>query len=526
MISNYTLSPRCVDEISGTIASFLEKNGIASADILRLRLTAEECLNRYLDAFGDNTPVSLRCEKRFSEMKVSLCVQAGELNPLLDDDEFGLLGHFMQEIAATPVWTYRRGRNVISFTVRKRKKISSVVYYLLAAAFGFGGGLLAKELSPAFCTGLLELFLMPVSDAIMGFIGSLAVIMVFTSVVSGVVGVGDIKIFKKLGVKMILRFIRILVVCSLFVTGISLLFVPVGNGASASVDLSALWRMIVDIVPTDIFRAFSTGNVLQIIFMSILCGIALLMLLPRAAYLAEWMDNANMLVQKLLQIAVMPMPLVVFISLFKIAAADETADYSSIYRYLLIMTLCCVAMVTFSLLRVSIRQKISPALLFKKLFPTFLIAFSTASSSAAYTTNVDTCENRLGIDKTICRIGIPLGQVIFKPCTVFQPICGCLCFAQLYGIQLSVDQTILLVFTVLILALAEPPVPGVLVCCFTLLFAQIGVPSEALSIILPLECILDRMGTGTNLLSLQTELIRFADSVSMLDEDRLLAGEK
>ena len=524
MIGNYTLLPKCVDEISETITAFLESYSIASADILMIRLTVEECLNRYLDAFGENAPVSLRCEKRFSEVKVSIYVQASELNPLLNDDELGLMNRLMRNISPMPVWNYRNRCNTITFVIRQKKKMPTTVYYIFAAVFGIAGGLLAKSLLPAFCVELLDKFLMPISDVIMGFISSLAVIMVFTSVVSGIVGVGDINTFKKIGVKLILRFILILVACSVFVTGISLLFFPIGNDISASVDVPVLWRMIVDIVPTNIFQAFSAGNVLQIIFISVLCGIAVLILLPRAVYLAEWIDNFNMLVQKLLQIAIIPMPIVVFISLFKIAAVEETANYSLVYQYVLIMTICCIAMITFSVLRVCIRQKISPALLIKKLFPTFLIAVSTASSSAAYTTNVDTCENQLGIDKAICKIGIPLGQIIFKPGTVFQPICGCLCFAQLYGIHLSLSQIIMLVFTVLILAVAEPPVPGVLVCCFALLFTQIGVPSEALSIILSLECILDRLGTSTNLLSLQTELVQFADSVSMLDKDILQKG--
>ncbi len=521
MISNYTLLPKCVDDISETITAFLEKYSIASSDILQIRLTAEECLNRYLDIFGEDTPVVLRCEKRFSDIKVSIYVQASELNPLLIDDEFGLINRFMQQIANAPVWNYRGGQNIITFAVCRKKKISTASYYIFAAVLSIVGGFLAKKLSPALCAVLLDKIFMPISDAIMGFISSLSVIMVFTSVISGIVGVGDINTFKKIGVKMILRFMMILLACGVFVTGISLLFFPIGNDVSASLDMSSLWQMVVDIVPTNIFLAFSTGNVLQIIFISVLCGITILLLLPRTTNVAEWMDHSNMVVQKLLQIAVIPMPVVAFISLFKIVAAEETANFSMLYQYVLIMVICCITMGIFSILRVSISQKISPMLLIKKLFPTFLIAISTASSSAAYTTNVDTCENALGIDKAICKIGIPLGQIMFKPCTVFQPICGCMCFACLYGIHLSLAQIIMLVFTVFILAMAEPPVPGVLVCCFTLLFTQIGVPLEALSIILTMECVLDRLGTSTNLLSLQTELIQFADSVSMLDKNTL-----
>ena len=522
MVNEQMLCAEYIDKISEEIVASLNEHHVNSKDITLVRLSTEEFLSKYFEEFGENVPISFKCEKRFSEIRIVVSLQCGRMNPFLDDDdEFGLLNKLLRGLTVAPVWNYRGNRNVITFSIKKQKKIPDFMFYIFAAVLGIVGGLLAKNLPNGVLHDISDSFLNPVSDVVMGLLNSLAVIMVFTSVVSGICGMCDINTFKKIGMRMLRRFTVILVGCTVFVTAVSLLFFPISRNGSGSFDAFSLWQMVVNIVPTNVFSAFSSGNVLQIIFISILCGVVMLVISPKITYLSEWIDNANQIVQKMLEIVVKPMPIIVFINIFKIVSLESISNYSGIFKYMIIMIICCIAMTLFSVLRVCIRQKLSPGILIKKLIPTYLIALSTASSAAAYTTNIETCKKSLGIDQSIYRIGIPLGQIIFKPCTVFQPVCGCLCFAALYGINISLAQLFTLLFTVLILAIAEPPVPGVLVCCFTLLFSQIGVPVEALSIILALECILDRLGTCTNLLSLQTELVQLADSMSLLDKTKL-----
>lgn len=499
----------------------LKEYSIASKDITLVRLSTEEFLGKYLEEFGESVPIRLKCEKHFSEVRIVVSLQCSSFNPFLSDDDFGLMNKLLRGLTVAPVWSYRGNRNIITFAIKKPKKIPEFMFYVFAAVLGIIGGIFAKNLPENILNPLLDSVLTPVSDVIMGLLNSLAVIMVFTSVVSGICSMGDIYTLKKIGIRMFRRFIVILIGCIVFVTAVSLLFVPLSNNSSVYFDAFSLWQTVVNIIPTNVFSAFSSGNVLQIIFIAILCGIIMLVISPKTAYLSEWIDNANQIVQKMLEYIVKPMPIVVFINLFKIVAFESISNFSGIFKYVLISVICYISMTLFSILRVCIKQKLSPNILLKKLAPAYLISLSTASSAATYTTIIDTCKKSLGIDQSVYRIGVPLGQIVLDPCAVFQTVCGCLCFTELYGIHISFVQLLMLLFTVLILAIAEPPIPGMMVCCFTLLFTQIGVPMEALSIILALECILDRLATATNMFSLQTELIQLADSLSLLDKNKL-----
>lgn len=522
MTSEHILCAEYIDKISENIVSLLDGCRIASKDISIVRLSIEEFLGKYFEKFGESVPVDIKCEKHFSEIRIIVSLQCGRFNPFIsDDDDFGLMNKLLRGLTVAPVWDYRGNSNIITFSIKKQKKIPDFMFYIFAAILGIAGGFIARQLPGELLYKISESVLTPVSDVVMGLLNSLAVIMIFTSVVTGICGMNDINTFKKIGIRMLRRFIIILVGCTVFVTAISLLFFSLSHDSTAYFDAPSLWQTVVNVVPTNIFSAFSSGNVLQVIFISIFCGIVMLIISPKITCLTEWIDSANQVVQKMLEFVVKPMPIIVFINIFKIISLESISKFSGIFKYILLSVLCYVAMTSFSILRVCIKQKLSPKILIKKLFPTYLIALSTASSAAAYTMNIETCKNSLGIDKSIYKIGVPLGQIIFDPCLVFQPVCGCMCFAELYGIHISFPQLLTLLFTVLILAVAEPPVPGVLVCCFTLLFTPIGVPAEALSIILALECILDRLATGTNVLSLQTELIQFADSMSLLDKNKL-----
>ena len=525
MIKEYTLLAADVDRMSGELQSELSRCRLSEKDVQRIRLSAEECLNRYAAHFAGDVPVTLRIEKHFLEYRISVSVRCAEWNVLADkEDEFRLLDRLMGALSVAPSWSYAGGVNTVSYTARPARRVPDYVFYIAAVVLGLGGGWLMQRFFPGDAAGVCASYLAPVSDALMGFLNSLAVVMVFTSIVTGITAMGDVRTFRKIGLRMIGRFFCILLGCLLFVTALTLLFFPLRQNDGVSVNAAALWQMIVSIVPTNVFSAFASGNVLQVIFLSVFSGVVLLAVSAKAEGVTNFIGQANRVVHEMLRIAVVPMPLVVFINLFEIAALGELAGLSRVYQYVLIMLICCAAMTVFSVLRVCRKQRVSPALLIRKLYPTWAMAFLTASSSAAYSTNVRTCEQKLGIDKSISSIGIPLGQIVFKPCTVFQPICGCLCFAALYGVDISLPKLVTLMITVLILAVAEPPVPGVLVCCFTLLFAQIDVPMEALSVILALDCILDRFGTATNLLSLQAELVQFSGSTGKLRADVLHKG--
>ena len=192
------------------------------------------------------------------------------------------------------------------------------------------------------------------------------------------------------------------------------------------------------------------------------------------------------------------------------------------YKVLPVMVLAQTIAAAIYVLLIFLRKKVSPSVLLSKTFPTFLIALTTASSAAAFSTNVEACEKKLGIDKRIVNFGVPLGQMaFFRPGYSMMFMVVALCIAEIYGVSIAPTWLLTAVIISLILALAAPPIPGGPITCFTMLFAQLNIPIEALPLIIALNVLMDFFGTAFNLLCLQTELVELAGDLNMLDYDKL-----
>ena len=155
------------------------------------------------------------------------------------------------------------------------------------------------------------------------------------------------------------------------------------------------------------------------------------------------------------------------------------------------------------------------------MLPTYLIALSTASSAAALSTNLETCEKELGIPGKVAVFAIPLGQVLYKPGYVLGLFAIVLCMAEFYGISSSPQFLIMAVLCIGLLSMAAPPIPGGALSTFAVLFLQLGIPSEAIALAVALSSVLDFFMTSSGLASLQVQVALAADSVGMLDRSRL-----
>ena len=160
-------------------------------------------------------------------------------------------------------------------------------------------------------------------------------------------------------------------------------------------------------------------------------------------------------------------------------------------------------------------------MLFKKAWPTLLIALTTASSAAAFSTNVRDANKKFGIDKKLVDFGIPLGQVLFMPGFIPMLFGMSAGFAEIYGIEITVPWAVIGCLTSLLVSFAIPPVPGGAMMGFTVLFTQLGIPMEVMGIALAINAITDFPCTTCNVSGWQLTLIDVADSLDMLDKETL-----
>jgi Na+/H+-dicarboxylate symporter len=279
--------------------------------------------------------------------------------------------------------------------------------------------------------------------------------------------------------------------------------------------------MILGIVPSNFIAPFVEGNPLQMIFVAFAVGLAMLILGQKTTATATIVEQSNYIVQLLMETVSKFVPYFVFGSILNIIMSGNLDAFVKAYKVLPIMLLGQAVAVGIYLLLVTFRKKVSFKVLLKKLMPTFFVGLSTASASAAFASNIETCKNKLGIDKHLVNFGVSLGQIVFMPGSVMLFMAPALCMAEIFGVSISLEWLITAVIVSIILAIAAPPVPGGALTCMTMLFVQLNIPAEAISAIIALNVIMEFFATAVNLLCLQTELVELAGDLNMLDCDIL-----
>lgn len=121
---------------------------------------------------------------------------------------------------------------------------------------------------------------------------------------------------------------------------------------------------------------------------------------------------------------------------------------------------------------------------------------------------------------------IPLGIILFKVTTATSFLILAYYFAEFYAVEVSVSWFILVAFTVGILAMATPPIPGGATIAYTILFTQFGIPIEALALTITCDVFLDFISTGFDQFMLPYALSNFTSRLNLLDKDVLRAPKK
>ena len=130
-------------------------------------------------------------------------------------------------------------------------------------------------------------------------------------------------------------------------------------------------------------------------------------------------------------------------------------------------------------------------LLLKKVLPSFMVAFTTASSMSAMPLSMKACTEQLGVRKSTVSFAYPLGTVIYMPASIASFTVVALTFASICQVEVNLSWVLRAIFTVTMLVIAMPPIPGAGLLVYTVLFAQLGIPSEAMVLATAIDVAVD-----------------------------------
>ncbi|MBC8015078.1 MAG: dicarboxylate/amino acid:cation symporter [Sporomusaceae bacterium] len=253
-------------------------------------------------------------------------------------------------------------------------------------------------------------------------------------------------------------------------------------------------------VPSNPIKAMETGDMLQIIVFALFVGIGITLVGQRAKIVEDFFDGFAEVTYKIVNIIMNFAPYGVFALIMPVVAANGPKvliPLASVIAAVYIGCLLHMGLIYTSL--ISILGHMSPVKFFKGLFPAQLIAFSTCSSAATLPVNMKCTQENLGVSKEVSSFVLPLGATINMDGTaIYQGVCA-LFVAQVYGIDLTMSQMLIIVITGTLASIGTAGVPGAGLIMLTLTLQSVSLPIEGIALIASIDRVLDMIRTTINI---------------------------
>ncbi|WP_107850872.1 dicarboxylate/amino acid:cation symporter [Oceanimonas marisflavi] len=333
--------------------------------------------------------------------------------------------------------------------------------------------------------------------------------LVYISIVTGICELRDIASFGRLGSKTFGLYIinTMLSIAAAILVGV--IFQPglgatLPHGATGAVELTTtetpdLGAMLVNIVPSNPVQAFASGDMLQIIFMAILTGLAIQGLGATAAPAARAFRMANEVMMKLVGLVMTLAPYGVFALMISLGATLEADTLMSVAGYvaMVVMVLAFWILVVYPL-AVWLTTGIKPGVFRKATQEQLLFSLSTASSNATIPVTMRTLTEKLGVSRAIAGFGVPLGATINMSGSAIYITLAAIFAANISGTPIPTGDLLTVGVTVLLMSVGVGGVPGGAVVMAGVLLHQMGLPVEAMAIIMAVDRINDMFCTSSN----------------------------
>ena len=524
----FHLSPDVVSEISTLTAKTLKEGQIDREDAKHLQIAVEKVLLKWLSVLGEGTECTFRSGRRLGRQYITFAVPGPKVNPFGGEEDCVLTGGnsvqtLLANIGLVPSYHYVSGENQIAL-MPKRQKINPLIYLVCSVIAGILTGLFCRTLPDGMSHTIGMGIVTPLFDTFIGVLVAVALPMMFLSLLWGIYSIGDTATLGNIGNKVIARYFGRIYFTLVICTFVALPFFhfTIEGGSQSLGEFQAIFTMLLSIIPTNILTPFTEGNTLQIIFLAVVFGLAMLILNKKIPTIVQFVGQANTLIQMVMEWITSLLPIIIFVSILHLMLTDID-NLGDLWKLFAVILLCVSVNLVLMVGGVSFGRKVTPGRLVKKLLPSFLIALTTASSAATFSTNMDTCEKKLGIAPRLVNFGVPLGTAFSRPGHAAIFFCVCLFMADYYAVPITLSWVFMAILTAGLLALAVPPVPGGGIACYSILFLQLGIPVEALGIAVVLEILLDFLSTALNMVAVPIDLVQVAAKLDMLDEEKLKA---
>lgn len=371
-----------------------------------------------------------------------------------------------------------------------------------------------------------------IGDIFLHAINMIVIPLVFLSTVLGISTMTDSKSIGRIAVKTFLYFIVTAVLAAAVGVIVADVLRPGYGTHKAEVDAggiletaqatesSTLMDIIVDIVPSNIFEAFSSGNILPIIFFSLLLGYFITKIRGnRQATINNVFESFSDAIMALTNFIIRLAPLGIF-AIVMVLVGKQASDLGALKEcfrnfafFVIVVWISLIVMGGIVLpIMVGLMAKVSPIKHLEQIYSALMVAFSTSSSYSALPLIISDAKEKMGVSNNIASFTVPLGITFNKIGTIVYECVAVIFVAQAVGMDLTAAQQVSLIGASIVTVLGAPSVPMAGVITLAVLLAAMGLPTDYIGMFMAIDILCDMPKTLLNAYSVSCSAIIVARS--------------
>ncbi len=505
----YKLNNETIDMISDKIGEMYLQSGCTKKETYRAKLILEEALLKYQSRFGTDIELYFRVYKIFGQTRFCVRIRSASFDPFtLEENPMAFM---IQSVLSSfengmPTWKYRNLENELLFSVKKRSAVGNLTKIFISLIISLILGISARIfISEKALVSFTANYINPLSNAYSGLFCVMAVLLTFFAISLSIVHIGDMSSVGVFGGRVMKRYFIITGISVILLTVPLIPFINITGIGKFSIAVKSIYDIIVGFIPGNIVKPFLDFNAVHIMIVGAMFGFSLLSMGQKGSTVIQIFDECNLVAVYTNNFLNKFISIYVGLNIFIITTSSDFKKLASVGKMIGAVIIGIVLLMAVLTLYTCFKAKISLKKFLKAVMPGFLICISSANFGAAFSTLFDSMLEG-GVDSDTVSLSINLGSVFFRPASTIAFVISTIFMATYYHIEISVAWLIVLIFLSIVLSSSMPNIPGAAVSVLTLLYAQLGLPSDGLSLMITISAILQFLTVAADTWCMQGEI--------------------
>ena len=511
MTRNIDVDFNNLGEVSDALRDALKNERATEKEIRQTLLLVEEITVKF-SMVMPGTPVVATVTRKFGKLIVRLSATGEEHDPISETQNWseGTEDYYRTLIlrAHKHLINYHRleGRNVVTILVHTEEK-KYVRYSLIALISGLILGTLMHLFVPSGILEWLDNNLFSVIQAVfMNAMALMVVPAVFCAVVNSITSLSSLSDTGRMGAKIMFlySFTTVVAILAAFAFAVPAFFGLIDTmptlgvvGESTLTNPSAR-DFIISIVPQTFLEPINSGNMVQVLFLAIIVGLAMGLLDEKVDPLHRVIESLDNLFQTMIHLIAMVVPILTFVSTASLVGKFGIKLLPVILLLMLAEMVSCVVMFGLYNTLILVLGRISPRPYAKKVFKFFSHVNPQASSGEYLPKVVGLCTGQLGVSERVASFSAALGASVNMDGSAIHMVACSVLMARLFGIEITTHTMLLIGFTAFVLSFGAAAVQNSGMLSVSSLALMMGIPTTAITLLFGVDQILDLTRTASN----------------------------